>query len=182
MLCQFERLVYPSSPRDLNPGGYMVAVYRPCEKILDAEGDAVRQVKAVGYYLPTTDKLRYEMRGRWSKNPKFGLQFEVESYDEVIIPSKEGIVAYLSSGQIKGVGPVTAERIYDAFGEETLEVLDRDPERLTACRAEHRLKAAREETLQAATRLKNRTATAAREETLQTEIRLKNRTAAINDL
>ena len=130
MLCQFERLVYPSSPRDLNPGGYMVAVYRPCEKILDAEGGAVRQVKAVGYYLPTTDKLRYEMRGRWSKNPKFGLQFEVESYDEVIIPSKEGIVAYLSSGQIKGVGLVTAERIYNAFGEETLEVLDRDPERL----------------------------------------------------
>lgn len=36
---------------------------------------------------------------------QIGIQFEVESYNEVIIPTKEGIIAYLSSGQIKGIGP-----------------------------------------------------------------------------
>lgn len=59
-----------------------------------------------------------------------GLQSEVESYDEVLIPSKEGIIAYLSSGKIKGIGPKVAERIYAAFGLRTLDVLDKEPERL----------------------------------------------------
>ena len=70
------------------------------------------------------------MQGHWSKNPKHGIQFEVESYNEVIIPNKEGIISYLSSGQIKGVGPKIAERIYAAFGNMALEVLDKEPEKL----------------------------------------------------
>ena len=63
---------------------------------------------------------------------KHGVQFEVEGFDEVIAHSKEGIVAYLSSGQIKGVGPKTAEKIFELFGLSTLEVLDREPEKLLA--------------------------------------------------
>lgn len=78
--------------------------------------------------------LRYDMKGHWSNNPSHGLQFEVEKYDEVIVPSKEGIVAYLSSGQIKGIGPVMAERIFDTFGMKTLDVLDKEPERLVEIR------------------------------------------------
>lgn len=61
-----------------------------------------------------------------------GVQFEVEGFDEVIAHSKEGIVAYLSSGQIKGVGPKTAEKIFELFGLSTLEILDREPEKLLA--------------------------------------------------
>ena len=88
------------------------------------------QIKAVGYCLPMSDKIRYDMQGKWSKNSKHGLQFEVETYDEVIIPSKEGIIAYLSSGQISGIGPALAKRIYDTFGDTTLDVLDKEPEKL----------------------------------------------------
>lgn len=88
------------------------------------------QVKAVGYGLPIADKQRYELQGHWSKNPKHGVQFEVETYDEVITPTREGIIAYLSSGQIKGIGPKMAEKIFDAFGLTALEVLDKEPERL----------------------------------------------------
>ena len=39
-------------------------------------------------------------------------------------------MAYLSSGQIKGIGPKTAEKIYHAFGTDTLRILDEEPERL----------------------------------------------------
>ena len=49
---------------------------------------------------------------------------------EIITPTKAGIVGYLSSGQIKGIGPKTAEKIYSAFGTNTLRVLDEEPERL----------------------------------------------------
>ena len=130
LLCQFEKLIYPSNIAAVGINSYMIALHRPCEKILDTSGNRVTQVKAVGYCLPTADNLRYEIQGHWSKNPKHGVQYEVESYEEVIVPSKEGIIAYLSSGQIKGIGPKMAERIFDAFGLNTLNVLDHEPEKL----------------------------------------------------
>lgn len=132
MLCEFERIIYPSDVSMLNTVSFMIALYRPCERIRDSSGNVITKVKAVGYCLPTTDSIRYEMHGHWTKNPKHGIQFEVEDYDEVIIPTKEGILAYLASGQIKGVGPKIAERIYDAFGNRALEVLDKEPEKLLA--------------------------------------------------
>ena len=130
MLCQFERLVYPASARAVNAGSYMVAVYRPCEKVVDSAGNAVRQVKAVGYCLPISQHLRYDMQGKWTRDARHGVQFEMDTYSEVIFPTREAITAYLCSGQIKGIGPKLAERIYAAFGNSTLEVLDKEPEKL----------------------------------------------------
>lgn len=130
MICQFEKIIYPPDVTKVDASSYVIALYRPCEKIRDTAGNAVTQIKAVGYCLPLGKQLRYDMQGHWSKNPKHGIQFEVESYNEVIIPTKEGIIAYLASGQIKGIGPKLAERIYDAFGTQTLEVLDKEPEQL----------------------------------------------------
>lgn len=130
MLCQFERLIYPPNVAQLLPSSYMVAAYKPCENVRDGSGNIVSQVKAVGYCLPISAKLRYDIKGHWSKSSKHGVQFEVETYDEVVVPSRDGIIAYLCSGQIKGIGPKIAERIYSAFGDTTLDVLDNDPERL----------------------------------------------------
>ena len=134
MVCEFQKLIYPSSVSMVEVGSYMVALYRPCEKVVDVSGKAVREVKAVGYCLPVAANLRYDMKGHWSSNPSHGIQFEVEKYDEVIVPSREGIVAYLSSGQIKGIGSVMAERVFDAFGMDTLSILDKEPERLLEIR------------------------------------------------
>lgn len=130
MLCTFERLLYPQSAKAIEPGSYMVAVYRPCENVYDQIGILVKQIKAVGYCLPISENLKFDMQGKWSKNPKFGLQFEVESYDEIIVPNKDNIMSYLTSGQIKGIGPVIADRIYQAFGDKTLDILDNDPKQL----------------------------------------------------
>lgn len=132
MLCEFEKLIYPQSIATVDDSGYMIALYHPCETIKDSTGNLITQVKAVGYCLPVSSSLRYDMRGHWSKNSKFGLQFEVESYNEVIVPTKEGIIAYLSSGQIKGIGSKIAEKIYEVFGQQSLEVLDKEPEKLLA--------------------------------------------------
>jgi len=112
-------------------GGYTVAIYHPHEKVMDAGGKLISEVKVVGYYLPLTSGIRIDMHGHWSKNAKHGTQFELESYQEIIKPSREGIVKYLSSGLVKGIGPKTAGKIYDEFGERTLDVLDNHPEELT---------------------------------------------------
>ena len=130
MLCQFERLIYPRSGSITEPNGYMIALYRPCEVMKDSIGNVVDKIKAVGYGLPISERLQYRLYGHWSKNQKHGVQFEVETFEEVIRPTKEGIISYLSSGQIKGIGPKLAERIFDLFGLETLNVLDSDPKKL----------------------------------------------------
>ncbi len=112
----------------------MIAIYRPLEIVRDTDGEIVSQIKAVGYCLPTVEKLTYRLNGHWVKNPKHGLQYEVETYEEVIQHTREGIIAYLSSGQIKGVGPKFAEKIYDAFGPDTLDILDKEAEKLLTIR------------------------------------------------
>lgn len=133
MLCQFEKLLYPRIA-DAATIDYMIAVYRPLEIIRDSNGDMLSQVKAVGYCLPIAEKIRYRLNGHWTKHPRHGLQFEVEGYEEVISHTKEGIIGYLASGQIKGVGRKIAELIYDTFGQDTLEILDREPEKLMSVR------------------------------------------------
>lgn len=99
MLCQFKRLIYPRSIPAGN-SSYMIAVYKPCEAIQDSLGNLLSEFKAVGYCLPTAENLRYNMKGHWSRSAKHGVQFEVDTYDEVIAPTKAGIIAYLTSGQI----------------------------------------------------------------------------------
>lgn len=133
LLCQFERVIFPRDA-SASTSGFMIALYKPCGTIRDAAGNILQQIKAVGYCLPTSDKMKYCMEGKWSKTAKHGIQFEVERYEEVITPTKEGIIAYLASGQIKGVGKKTAERIYEAFGQETLQILDKEPKKLLEVR------------------------------------------------
>ena len=134
MLCQFERLVYPKTAQAVTPTSYMVAIYRPCEKLMGSAGTPLTQIKAVGFCLPLSGNLRYELKGSWKRDPKHGMQYEVEQYDEILIPTREGILAYLTSGQIKGVGPKVAEKIYECFGDQTLDILDHDPDQLLTVR------------------------------------------------
>lgn len=141
MLCQFDKLLYPRMA-DASTVDYMIAVYRPLEILHDGSGNAMSQFKAVGYCLPITEKVRFRLNGHWARHPKHGLQFEVESYEEVISHTREGIIGYLASGQIKGVGRKIAEKIYDSFGQDTQEILDQEPEKLMTIRgiSERRLR------------------------------------------
>lgn len=95
MLCQFDKLLYPRIA-DASTVDYMIAVYRPLEILHDGSGHAMSQFKAVGYCLPITEKARFRLNGHWVRHPKHGLQFEVESYEEVISHTKEGIIGYVT--------------------------------------------------------------------------------------
>lgn len=91
-------------------------------------------VAAVGYTTPHLPGEELELTGEWSEHPKFGRQFKFESCKSVRPSSIEGIKRFLGGGTIKGIGPKTAERIVDAFGEKTLDVIDSDPDRLLEVR------------------------------------------------
>ncbi len=72
-----------------------------------------------------------KMKGEWSNHPKFGEQFKAV-YCQCSVPATSaGIQKYLGSGLIKGIGPVMARRIVAQFGENTLDIIEKEPDRLT---------------------------------------------------
>lgn len=73
MLCQFERLIYPQSVSAIDAGSFMIAMYRPCEKIKDSAGDLVTQVKAVGY-VPANSVTNYRDIGPEIRSTVFSLR------------------------------------------------------------------------------------------------------------
>ena len=75
-----------------------------------------------------------EAEGQWVRDPKFGPQFKVQWFKPSLPTGVKGIEVYLASGAIKGVGPVTAKRIVETFGEATFDVLDNDLDRLVEVR------------------------------------------------
>jgi exodeoxyribonuclease V alpha subunit len=88
------------------------------------------QTTVIGNLCGASVGERLQLVGRWETNAKFGRQFRAT--DVVILPpaSREGIIRYLSSGMIEGMGPVLAERLVDRFGERTLDVIEGQRHRL----------------------------------------------------
>jgi exodeoxyribonuclease V alpha subunit len=87
-----------------------------------------RQLTVVGSFPPLSAGEKLKLTGGWEVNLKFGQQFKAASFIPVLPSSAAGIEKFLSSGLIKGIGPVLARRIIEHFGERTIEVLSRDPE------------------------------------------------------
>ncbi len=71
------------------------------------------------------------LMGDETVHARFGTQFRVVSYERRAPSSNSAIIKYLESGVVRGVGPVMARAIVDTFGMDTLEVLEKEPERLT---------------------------------------------------
>src|SRR5690242_845557 len=84
----------------------------------------------VGALLGVQPGESLRLVGRWSSHPRYGRQFEVESYTTVLPATIQGIERYLGSGLIKGIGPRTAARIVGHFGVDTLRVIEEQPQRL----------------------------------------------------
>jgi exodeoxyribonuclease V alpha subunit len=71
-----------------------------------------------------------EFTGEWITDPRWGKQFRAETTTPIAPTTKAGIINYLGSGLVKGIGTRTAEKIVAAFGEKTLDILDHEPDRL----------------------------------------------------
>jgi exodeoxyribonuclease V alpha subunit len=95
-------------------------------KVKTAHGE----VTLVGALPALATGERVAAKGKPKTHPSYGPQLEVEEIERLLPVTPEGIVAYLGSGLIPGIGPKLAQRIYDHFGEESLEVVRREPRRL----------------------------------------------------
>lgn len=87
-------------------------------------------VTLVGNFCDIKVGATLMVEGEWRVDPKFGKQIKAESWTEEMPSSIVGIEKYLGSGLIKGIGPVYAKKIVAKFGEETLQVIEEDIQRL----------------------------------------------------
>ena len=91
-------------------------------------------VSCIGHMVNPQAGVQLKVAGRWVNNPKFGRQIEFQNAEEMLPATSEGIRLYLASGLIKGVGEEMAGRIVEAFGTDTIRILDEEPERLLKVR------------------------------------------------
>ena len=73
---------------------------------------------------------RLMVTGKWSTHASYGRQFEAEFLERLLPQTSAEILSYLSSRIIKGIGPKTAARIVNRFGDETLTIMEQEPQRL----------------------------------------------------
>ena len=135
MRCRFIRKIFQNEEN-----GYTIAVFSTQDTSVPLSArdkfwsaKKVIAFTAIGYDLPLSDEIEVEMEGNWESSTH-GLQYKVESFLEVVPRTREGILGYLSCGSVKGVGPKMAERIVDQFGLNTLEIMEKTPEKLLKVR------------------------------------------------
>jgi len=115
-----DRVVFHNSEN-----GYTVFKLRPEHQ------DEFDAVSVVGYMGNPEVGTFLIVRGKWVNNTRFGLQVQMDSCEEVLPSTVDGIKLYLASGLIKGIGPRLAGRIVAKFGADTFTILDEDPDRLS---------------------------------------------------
>lgn len=104
----------------------------------DANGYTVMEIlsgdeniTAVGIVASINIGEEVKLIGNYKKHPTYGEQFTFEVCERTVPSTSAAILKYLSSRAIKGIGPSTAKKLVETFGEKTLEVIENEPFRLT---------------------------------------------------
>ncbi|MBU0756183.1 MAG: ATP-dependent RecD-like DNA helicase, partial [Planctomycetes bacterium] len=114
-----ERIIYQND--ESGYGVLILTVEAPTEK---------GAVSIIGPLATVRTGERLRCQGSWTVHPRYGRQFEVTEFEIRHPGTRQGIIKYLSSGKIKGIGPKLAETIVDTLGMDALKLIDESPERL----------------------------------------------------
>jgi exodeoxyribonuclease V alpha subunit len=91
-----------------------------------------KEIIVVGYLPALTDDLTYRFTGMTKSHPKYGMQFQVETFEKEVPATEQGIIHYLSSDLFNGIGRKTAETIVAKLGTDALTIILNDPNALDA--------------------------------------------------
>ncbi len=100
-------------------------------RLLTEEGEVVTVVGCIPCVAPGE---HLTVTGTWEVHPQHGEQLKAQELERSLPEEEDEILAYLSSGICKGVGPATARSIVERFGLDTLDILETEPERLQMIR------------------------------------------------
>lgn len=102
--------------------GYTVMVLKGMEE--------ERELTCVGTFPAITQGAAIEASGNYTTHPVYGKQFQIASYVEKMPEDALAMERYLGSGAIKGIGAALAARIVRCFGDDTMRIVEEEPERL----------------------------------------------------
>ena len=122
-----KKIIYES-----NNNPYKVCLFKvketnsfECKEYVD------KIINITGYFVDINYDLDYTLYGKLIEHNKYGLQFQVESYEIKEPTTIDSIILYLSSGVFKGIGEKSAKKIVEYFGEDTLDIIRNDYTKLT---------------------------------------------------
>ena len=107
-------------------------IYRNDENgytVFEIESDE-GEITCVGHFPALREGETVRLTGRYTEHVSYGRQFKAEAYEVRIPEDRAGIERYLASGAIRGIGKTLAHRIVSRFGEDTMRILEEEPERL----------------------------------------------------
>ena len=121
---EVERITYYN-----DDSGYSVLRVKPDQRYPRAMGrDGT--VTVVGVMPALNEGESAQFNGEWVNDKTYGMQFRASQTLPMPPQTEKGIVSYLSSGIVKGIGPRTAEKIVAHFGSATVDILDKAPRRI----------------------------------------------------
>ena len=87
-------------------------------------------ITAVGTFSDISVGESVRLSGMWTFHSTFGRQFKVEAFEREMPATAEQLYNYLAAGAVKGIGPATAQKIIEKFGENAFDVLENEPKKL----------------------------------------------------
>ena len=103
--------------------------------IAEIYANELEKIETIVGYLPfIAEGDEVKLIGKIIEHKEYGEQFKVEVFEKLMPQTLEALERYLGNGTIKGVGPATARKIVEKFGDETLDVLKYDPSKLQKVR------------------------------------------------
>ena len=90
------------------------------------------EITVVGYlpFIHSGDTLK--LIGKYVTHKDYGEQFKIDTFEKLMPQTLEALEQYLSNGNIRGIGPATAKKIVNTFGEETIHIFQYEPEKLAS--------------------------------------------------
>ena len=103
--------------------------------IAEIYANELEKIETIVGYLPfIAEGDEVKLIGKIVEHKEYGEQFKVDSFEKLMPQTLEALERYLGNGTIKGVGPATARKIVETFGDETLDILKYDPSKLQKVR------------------------------------------------
>ena len=119
-----------------------IIYYNETNSYMIAEFDTEEEQTTIVGYLPfvsSADNLK--VVGNFVEHKKYGRQFKVETFEKLMPQTVGALEKYLANGNIKGVGPALAKRIVSKFGEDTIQIIKTEPQRLAEIKGISKAKA-----------------------------------------
>ena len=98
--------------------------------VASLETNEKEEITIVGYLPFVNEGDNLKITGDIVKHPDYGEQFKIETFEKMMPTTKEALERYLSNGNFKGIGPATAKKIVNTFGDDTINIIKLEPQKL----------------------------------------------------